>query len=1011
MKAKKLIEVALPIKEISAESKRDKSLRHGHISTLQYWLARRPLPVCRAVVFASLVPDPLDENCPEAFKWAVEMLLCTGHNGIKYKPYRDIPYTSIFDPMEENFRNRLLMFIGQFSDTCQKNMISGKDTPSKDQLSDYSLIKWENKNNEDILRIARELIFVSYQSEKRPSATWEELHAEFNKLFDAISVAEEKLYSIQDRHIETELVKQAETSLRTAIVSFQNEMPSVFDPFAGGGAIPLEAARLGCRSYGNDINPVAHIIERSTVEFPQKYGKRIIISKDIFVKNYGDEGISLYEKLYKDRPVKEFYISNRLMFDVQYYSNLMLSKAQEKVKNLYPEDNDGSKPCGYYWIRYGKCANPSCQNHVPLFRSFILSSKKGNQHSFFPEIIDGKLVLNVRKGQNKEKGWFDNGLICPFCGSVTSLDNLKEQSKRDELRPQLVALIYDTPKGKIFKGVDEKNTNVVNNLKEYPNKPTEKMHPNSGGGDTFGWGIDHYSQLFLDRQLYTINAIIESLHEIKGILPHNEYGKAIIFYLALLVNRVTPRSNMFVLLNTAGENLEHIYRRQAIPMVYDFPESAIFCDAMGGAYNQIEWITKFIESESSNPFSAQCFKTASGDVNQFPEKSLDAVITDPPYYDAMAYADFSDFYYLWFRKILMEEIPEILSTPQTPKSEECTAIKHYHGDSIEKAKVHFENMLTSIFSSIEYQTKGIVSIMFAHQSTEAWTTLCNSILTAGMNINGSWAIDSERSNAGIKTGKSFLESSVTVSCRPSERKGYADYEEVKHDIRQLVKYEVEKLYGLGFRGADLLTACFGQAVSVFGHYKRVETSEGDPVSVQKLLEFARESAAQALLEGVPGEPQTKFYCGWLQMNGMKECDFDDVNKYTRVGVNVEIRSLQSDKLLISDGNKQHLATAKEHVGGSTILGTQPSDFLISQAHRMMLAYLEGNDVLLLRLVRDLCPQSDAPLWRVIDFLQGHLPDGSDDLKAAKGLLAGAEMYRQKCKETLVHQEGVLQFED
>lgn len=300
--------------------------------------------------------------------------------------------------------------------------------------------------------------------------------------------------------------------------------------------------------------------------------------------------------------------------------------------------------------------------------------------------------------------------------------------------------------------------------------------------------------------------------------------------------------------------------------------------------------------------------------------------------------------------------------------------------------------------------------MFAHQSTKAWTTLCNSILDSRMNITGSWPMDTERDVRPMGLSGAALESSVTVACRPSERKGFADFEEVKHDIRQMVKAEVEKLYGLGFRGADLLTACFGQAVSVFGHYKRVETSEGDPVSVGQLLEFARESAAQALLEGVPGEPQTKFYCGWLQLNGMKECDFDDVNKYTRVGVNVEIRQLQSDRLLITEGSKQHLATAEEHLGNNENWGTQPTDYLISQVHRMMLAYRMGNQVLLLKLVRELCPESDAPHWRVLDFLQGHLPEGKD-LNDIKGILASAEMLRQKCKETNVPKVGTLEFED
>ena len=374
MKAKKLIEVALPIKEISAESVRDKSIRHGHISTLHLWWARRPLPVCRAIVFASLVPDPLDDNCPEAFKYAVEMLLNTELGKLHYKPYKDIPYTSIVDEMEDNHRNRLMMFIGKFSEKCQENMKAGKSTPPKEQLDDWSLIKWENKNNPKILRIARELIFVAYQSDKRPDATWEELHAEFDKLYDAIPKAEKNLYELKDRHIETERVKQLETELQAAIDAFQNEMPSVFDPFAGGGAIPLEAARLGCRSYGNDINPVAHIIERGSAEFPQKYGKPIVYSKAEFEKLYGEEGIKMAQE--DERGItfdgKSYRIPNRLAFDVEFYAKRIINEVKDEIGYLYPLDENGDTPIAYYWVRTAKCSNPSCGAEVPLFKQFYL---------------------------------------------------------------------------------------------------------------------------------------------------------------------------------------------------------------------------------------------------------------------------------------------------------------------------------------------------------------------------------------------------------------------------------------------------------------------------------------------------------------------------------------------------------------------------------------------------------------------------------------------------------------
>lgn len=1018
MKAKKLIEVALPIKEISAESVRDKSIRHGHISTLHLWWARRPLPVCRAIVFASLVPDPLDENCPEAFNYAVEMLLNTGLGKLHYKPYKDIPYTSIVDEMEDNRRNRLMMFIGKFSETCQTNMKAGKSTSPKEQLDDWCLIKWENKNNPQILRIARELIFVAYQSDKRPEASWEQLHGEFNTLYDAIPKAEEQLYSIPNRHIETEQVKQAEAALQSAVEAFQNEMPSVFDPFAGGGAIPLEAARLGCRSYGNDINPVAHIIERGSAEFPQKYGKPITYSKAEFDKLYGEEGQKMVDEnddITFNATSQTYYIPNRLAFDVEYYAKKILAETEKEVGYLYPADEKGNKPVAYYWARTAKCSNPSCGAEIPMLKQFYLCNTSKKKVYLNPIINGTDIQFEMKKGKCEHLIPFmksrECSIVCPCCGSVTDGKAIKKQSKEHLIGLKLIAVISEGHDGKDYNIPSNREKTII--TKTIPSvKTINETLPNN---DTQNlkiphWGFETWGSMFSNRQLLVLNTLLDKYHDVIGAFETSPYCVALATYLAIIIDKETDYYNSFCTWHTGRDTLGHLFTKQAIPMVFDYAETNVFSDSTGCFKNMIEWVTRYIQSECNNEFGAQFIHHSSGDQTQFEFKSLTSVITDPPYYDAIAYADLSDFFYVWLKRMLGEIMPINFSTPLTPKADECTAIKHrFEGDE-SLANNHFEEKLTQIFDAIEKQTTDIVSIMFAHQTTKAWTTLCNSILDSRMNITGSWPMDTEMANRSIGLSGAALESSVTVACRPSERKGFADFDEVKHDIRQLVKAEVEKLYGLGFRGADLLTACFGQAVSVFGHYKLVETAEGDPVSVDQLLEFARESAAQALLEGVPGEPQTKFYCGWLQMNGMGECDFDDVNKYTRVGVNVEIRSLQSDKLLITEGSKQHLATAEEHVGSNPNWGTQPTDYMISQVHRMMLAYRGGNQELLYKLVRELCPQSDAPQWRVLDFLSGHLPEGKD-LTDVRGLLSSAEMLRQKCKDAIVHKVGELQFED
>ena len=1016
MKPKKLIEVALPIKEISAESVRDKSIRHGHISTLHLWWARRPLPVCRAIVFASLVPDPLDENCPQAFKDAVKQLLNPDDSSItelQYRPYADIPYTAIVDPMEDNLRNRLMMFIGKFSDKCQKNMILGKTTPPKEQLSDGSLIKWENKNNPQLLQMAREFIFVAYQSDLRPDASWQQLHIEFNRLYNAIPTAEEKLYTVTDRHIETNEVKRLERELQNAIDAFQQQMPSVFDPFAGGGAIPLEAARLGCRSYGNDINPVAHIIERGSAEFPQKYGKPIVYSKEEFLRCYGEKGMEMATN--KDHNIQfdgdMVHIPNRLAFDVEFYAKQILSETEKEVGSLYPVDEDGNIPVAYYWARTAKCSNPSCGAEVPLISQFYLANNSKTKIHLVPIIKGTDIQFDIKEGICNVDGWNRRGnLTCPCCGSVTDVTSIRHQSVQKGLGQKLLAVIHEGSNGKGYAVPTKDQTLKTQKKQIVSNRPQEKIMKNSGGGDTLAWGYTKWGDLFSDRQIYMLNTLVDKYKSFTSYLSNNDYSKALRTFLAIWIDRVALINTAFGRWHVSGEKVEHPYSRQAISIKFEYPESNPFCTSSGSALNQLEWVTRYLETESEVAFPATFANASSGDKQQFESRELTAVVTDPPYYDAIAYADVSDFFYVWLKQTLSDVFPINFSTPQTPKADECTAMKHHHNESETEANQHFEHKLTEIFDAIEQQTKDVVTIMFAHQSTKAWTTLCNSILGSRMNITGSWPMDTEMANRSVGLSGAALESSVTVACRPSERRGFGDYREVKKAIERKVTAEVESLYELGFRGADLLTACFGQAVSEFGRYKTVEKNDGSEVTVAELLDMARNAAFDALLKGVEGDDFTKFYIGWLQLNGVGEVDFDDATKFTRVGVNVNINDIKQEGLLILEGKKMHIAMAEEHIGHSSIEGTRATDSPITQAHRAILLYRNGDRAPLLRFVRDICPDVSSPLWRLLATLKELLP-ACDDLKQIQGFLQNADDLRQHCHEQYVHKQQTLQFED
>lgn len=995
--AKKLIEVAMPIKEISAESVRDKSIRHGHISTLHLWWARRPLPVCRAVVFASLVPDPEDENCPQAFKDAAKLLLGRQENNTDpYKPYDDIPYTSAIDKMEDTLRNRLMMFIGKFSEKYIQAAKHGKSAAAKDMLSDASLIKWDNKNNEGIIGKARKLIWVSHNAASGKTA--KELLNDFDTAYKAIKDAEAALYSLSDRHIENEKSKQLTGQLQHAIDAFQDKMPKVFDPFAGGGAIPLEAARLGCKTYGNDINPVAHIIQKGSLEFPQKYGKPITYSNAEFVKLYGEETLKTIPnewKTYTSGNATGVRIPNRLSFDVEFYAKKLLSITEQEIGYLYPADQKGNKPIAYYWARIGTCSNPSCKSEIPLLKGFYLANTKTKQVYLNPVITEKQISFEIKKGKCDLDSWMYRGnLQCPVCGNSTDVNTLKQQFVEGKTTERLIAVICDGKDGKEYRLPKQNEIDIINKIPNDIERPSEQMPVKyTQALPSCTWGISKWSDLFTDRQIGVVQELVTSLNKIKAELSvtfsNGGYTDGLLSYLGIFINRIAVANTSFGFWHTGGEKLERIMGRQAISMVFEYPESNPFCSSSGSAINQLDWLTRYIVSECNQPFSTQLQNASSGEKTQFSEKFITAVVTDPPYYDAIAYADLSDFFYVWFKRTLSDVFPLNFATPQTPKTEECTALKHHHSGNSEAAKVHFENKLLQIFDAIEHQTTDLVSIMFAHQSTEAWTTLCNSILGARMNITGSWATDTEMTGA-LKTDKSFLASSVTVSAKPSQKNGIGSYKEVKKAIEITVAKEVEELYRLGFRGADLLTACFGQAVSEFGKYEKVEKADGSEVTVAELLEMARESAFNALLKGFVGDDFTKFYIAWLQLYGFIESDFDDAAKFSRVGLSINVQELFTDHILIKNGNKQALGGYKERLAASKNLGEKVGSHLIDQVHRTMYLYQGSNRGNLLEYIHRVASNPDSPFWRVLTSLCEILPSGSDDHKQATGLIANKE---------------------
>ena len=641
---RKLIEVAMPVKEVSAESVRDKSIRHGHISTLHLWWARRPLPVCRAVVFASLVPDPLDPHCPAPFKQAIAKYL----SDKKYKPYADIPYTAAIDPLEDNLRNRLLMFIGKFSDTYIENEKLGKLTASKEQLSDGSLIKWENKNNPEIIGKARKLIFIAHNTSGNNTgkASLPDLESHYNKLWNDILDAENTLYATPDRHRANKEVKVKEEALHQAIENYLDHMPRVFDPFAGGGAIPLEAARLGCRTFGNDINPVAHIIQRGSVEFPQKYGKPITYTRQAFLEQYPvfakqlemniaaepnhnytiQRGIEALEiESYNDALTKYsdiqdssfILLKNRLAFDVEYYARQMLAGAEKEIGHYYPEVN-GKKPIAYYWAHVGTCSNPSCRAEVPLLKQFYLVNKPGKKVHLHPLINGNTIDFEINTGEIDREGWMARGnLFCPCCGNATDVKSLKRQFLSQQTTTRLIAVIEEGDNGKNYRLPNEDEKNLVNHLPIETDRPSEPMPVKyTQALPSCTWGLETWGQMFSQRQLLAMQTFIEQLNLLKKEWNNHDgglsdYQKSVITYLGILLDRIAPIQTSFGRWDVTRENLQHPFSRQAIPMIFDYPEGNPFGESTGSVKNQLVWITRYIIDESQSVLNGICNHTSS----------------------------------------------------------------------------------------------------------------------------------------------------------------------------------------------------------------------------------------------------------------------------------------------------------------------------------------------------------------------------------------------------------------
>lgn len=813
--AKKLIEVALPLEKINAESAREKSIRHGHPSTLHLWWARRPLAAARAVIWSSLVDDPSAH--PEEFPTEEE---------------------------QEKERKRLFDILEQ-------------------------LVVWENSNNPDVLDAAK----------------------------------------------------------REIMKSTGGNPPELLDPFAGGGAIPLEAQRLGLVAHAHDLNPVAVMINKAMIEIPPRFAGRPPVNPDA-----------------KEHFASTGYVGAAgLAEDVRWYGEWMKQQAFQRIGHLYPQvdvpaELGGGKATviAWIWARTVKCPNPACGCEMPLVRSFELSKKKGNTAFAEPVYTDGLLTFLVRyQGKPRIEGTVDRkGGKCCLCGTPVDFPYIRSEGKAHRMGSVLMAIVAEGKSGRLYIQGNElhgKNANV-DKPDDYP---TADLPHNPRDFKTPNYGLTTFADLFTNRQLTaltTFSALVAEAQQkaeqdaLLAGLPADEtplrdggtgakaYGEAVGVYLAFVIDKMTDYHSSICSWHSSKELIRNTFGRQAIPMVWDYAETNPFSGSAGCFDSMNEWVNKALKLL---PALSQA-NTMQFDAQSDCGLRNIMISSDPPYYDNIGYADLSDYFYIWLRQSLKGAFPKLFRTMLVPKAEELIATPYRHDGSAEKAKEFFEDgMLNTCKQIYEYAREDVpVTIYYAYKQSDTendqtastgWETMLSSIIKAGFAITGTWPMRTELANRTVASGTNALASSIVLVCRkrPKDAPG-CTRRNFLAELRRELRPALQKLQSSNIAPVDLAQSAIGPGMAVFSKYSAVLEADGTPMSVREALQIINQELDVFFNEQDGAlDKESRFCLDLYTQFGFNDMKFGDADTLARAK-NTSVDALKNAGVLSAEKGIVHL---------------------------------------------------------------------------------------------------------
>ncbi len=835
---KRLIEAAFPLREASLDSVHEKNVRHGHISTLHIWPARRPLAACRAALLATLLPDPGTEE---------------GRRELRRR---------IGGEIEEK---------------------SGGDGRMKGETVG-GILHWGREDGPELDRLREE-------------------------------------------------IREA----------FGDRAPRVLDPFAGGGAIPLEAMRLGCEVTASDINPVAWFILRCTLHYSRLVGRQKrplpeFVGKDrefldalgkahgvrrgaasLFPSGAGNEAAfawhlrawgrrvlnrarkrlaARYPTYAEFEPVRRKGRRGRHVAERPFAPRerrLLVPDAEGRVSpaalnaefdSLYLDDEANprwvAKPTvAYLWARTAECGN--CRAEMPLLKTRWLCKKSGKRVLLTMEprqegfdvvfgveasVPEGTGSAAQRREHDKRLGqgtMSRAGVRCPHCGMGTTMRDLRAQGQAGRLGERMTAVVVDGPQGKEYRLPTPAETEAAQvtegELKALyeaipfglPDEPT----PDEGalGMRIPRYGFDRWRTLFTRRQLLILGTIVREIRTLSDEMVDYPvpWREALLAQLAPSVSRVADRGSSLTSWVGSRETIGHTFARFALPIVWDFAESCPLQDATGGFLQGVEWIARVAEHSAAGIATAPSPSVAQRSATDVLSDQFDVVCTDPPYYDAIPYSDLMDFFHVWLRRVLHGLSPETdaaFAEPLGPKwdaeradGELVDDAARFGGDR-EASKRNYEDGMARAFSRFceALTDDGRLVIVFANKQPDAWETLVSALIRSGFVVDASWPIQTEMANRQRSLTGAALSSSIWLVCRKRPAHTRPGWDgRVLAEMEENITERLRDFWDAGIRGPDFVWAATGPALEAFSRYPAVrrERASGEYLSVSEFLRHVR----------------------------------------------------------------------------------------------------------------------------------------------------------------------------